>query len=85
MKLATNRYHVAIKGTKKITNYYGYKTRTEAEEIATRLVELGIRAFWNFAHVDLNFPEADVVVENVHLSESLMQLSYNIVKNSNKE
>lgn len=34
MKLATYRYHVAIKGTKKFTNYYGYKTRKEAEEIA---------------------------------------------------
>ena len=31
----------------------------------------------NFAHTDLNLPD-NVVVENVHLSESLMQLSYNI-------
>ena len=37
----------------------------------------GIKAIWNFAHVDLQVPE-DVLVENVHLSESLMQLSYNI-------
>jgi redox-sensing transcriptional repressor len=43
------------------------------------LVENGIRAIWNFAHTDLNLllPE-DVVVENVHLSESLMRLSYNL-------
>ena len=39
MKLATNRYHIAIKGTKKITNYYGYKTRKEAEEIAKKYTE----------------------------------------------
>ncbi len=48
-----------------------------AKEIANTLVGLGIRAIWNFAHLDLELPE-DVVVENVHLSESLMQLSYNI-------
>ena len=34
-----------------------------------------------FAHVDLELTDKDVVVENVHLSDSLMQLSYNIVKN----
>ena len=31
--------------------------------------------------VDLELTDKDVVVENVHLSDSLMQLSYNIVKN----
>ena len=43
------------------------------------LVNLGIGAIWNFAHLDLELPE-HVVVENVHLSDSLMQLSYNIAK-----
>lgn len=52
--------------------------KTKAEECANHLVELGIKAIWNFAHLDLELPE-DVVVENVHLSDSLMQLSYNIV------
>lgn len=52
-----------------------------ADNTAQRLVELGIRAIWNFAHVDLNVTDDSVVVENVHLSDSLMQLSYNIVKN----
>ena len=46
-----------------------------------RLVELGIRAIWNFAHVDLDIKDESVIVENVHLSDSLMQLSYNIAKN----
>ena len=41
------------------------------------LVKNGIRAIWNFAHLDLDVPE-DVIVENVHLSESLMRLSYNL-------
>ena len=52
-----------------------------AENTAKRLVNLGIHAIWNFAHVDLKVQDVNVVVENVHLSDSLMQLSYNIAKN----
>lgn len=48
-----------------------------AEGTANLLVENGIKAIWNFAHLDLAVPE-DVIVENVHLSESLMRLSYNL-------
>ena len=55
--------------------------KQSADNTAQRLVELGIRAIWNFAHVDLDVSEDNVVVENVHLSDSLMQLSYNIAKN----
>ena len=55
--------------------------KQSADNIANKLVELGIRAIWNFAHVDLNVTDDSVVVENVHLSDSLMQLSYNIAKN----
>ena len=50
--------------------------KTGAVEVADRLVKCGIKAIWNFAHVDLQVP-SDVIVENVHLSESLMRLSYN--------
>ena len=55
--------------------------KEKADAIANRLVNIGIRAIWNFAHVDLELIDRDVVVENVHLSDSLMHLSYNIVKN----
>lgn len=51
--------------------------KNSAVEIADILVQNGIRAIWNFAHVDLNVPKG-VQVENVHLSDSLMKLSYNI-------
>ena len=51
--------------------------KTKAVEVANNLVNNGVRAIWNFAHIDLNLPE-NVIVENVHLSESLMRLSYNI-------
>ena len=51
--------------------------KEKAIEVANMLVDNGVRAIWNFAHTDLNLPD-NIVVENVHLSESLMQLSYNI-------
>ena len=51
--------------------------KTGAVGLVDMLVNNGIRAIWNFAHVDLNVPEG-VQVENVHLSDSLMKLSYNI-------
>ncbi|MGN0333032.1 MAG: redox-sensing transcriptional repressor Rex [Lachnospiraceae bacterium] len=51
--------------------------KEKAIEVANLLVDNGVRAIWNFAHTDLSLPD-DIIVENVHLSESLMQLSYNI-------
>ena len=48
-----------------------------ALELCPVLVENGIQAIWNFAHTDLDVPD-DVIVQNVHLSESLMQLSYQL-------
>ncbi len=51
--------------------------KSGAESVAPILIENGVKAIWNFAHTDLDVPD-DVVVENVHLSESLMQLSYDL-------
>ncbi|MDE6388899.1 MAG: redox-sensing transcriptional repressor Rex [Lachnospiraceae bacterium] len=52
--------------------------KSSAIEIAEQLVSYGIKGIWNFAHVDLHVPKG-VQVENVHLSDSLMKLSYNLV------
>ncbi len=51
--------------------------KSSAVEVAKVLVDNGVKAIWNFAHVDLNVP-AGVQVENVHLSDSLMKLSYRL-------
>ena len=51
--------------------------KTDAVSVAEQLAKTQIRAIWNFAHVDLNLPEG-IQVENVHLSDSLMKLSYSI-------
>ncbi len=47
-------------------------------QIAERLVELGIKAFWNYSHYDLTIEHSDIVVENVHLGDSLLTLTYNV-------
>ncbi len=51
--------------------------KKNAKEVARILVDNGIHAIWNFAYTDLDLelPEG-VIVENVHLSDSLMKLTY---------
>ena len=51
--------------------------KEQAVPMAQKLAGCGIKAIWNFAHVDLEVPN-NIQVENVHLSDSLMKLSYNI-------
>lgn len=48
-------------------------------EVVPRLVAVGIKGLWNFSYTELDVPD-DVAVENVHLSESLMTLSYKITE-----
>ena len=48
-----------------------------ATETAAKLVKCGIKAIWNFAPVDLRLPK-DVIVETIHLSDTLMRLSYSL-------
>jgi len=54
--------------------------KTKAPEIAADLVKWGIKGIWNFAPTDLHLPE-NITVENVHLAESLMRLSYRLLMN----
>ena len=51
--------------------------RSAVAELTKVLVANGVKGIWNFAHTDLDLPP-DVIVENVHLSDSLMRLSYNL-------
>lgn len=53
--------------------------KEHAPEVAASIVDMGVKAIWNFAPTDLNLPEG-VKVENVHLSDSLMRLSYSLSK-----
>ncbi|MCI8400046.1 MAG: redox-sensing transcriptional repressor Rex [Oscillibacter sp.] len=49
-----------------------------AQETASRLVQLGVRGFWNFTNVELTSPVPDVQFENIHFADSLLTLSYRI-------
>ena len=54
--------------------------KQEAVKMVEPLEKAGIKAVWNFSHTDLPFSN-DVTVQNVHLSESLMVLSYRMKEN----
>ena len=49
--------------------------KDNAQEVADIYARSGIKGIWNFAPADLIVPD-DIVVENVHLNESLFTLSY---------
>ena len=51
--------------------------RSQAVKVANDLAKWGVKGMWNFSHVDLQVPD-DVLVENVHLTDSLMTLLYKI-------
>lgn len=54
--------------------------KANAGEVANLLADTCIKGIWNFAHTDLKLPKS-IIVENVHLSDSLMRLSYRIGRN----
>lgn len=49
----------------------------EAKEMSYRLYKAGIRYYWNFTNMDLQLPE-DAIVKDVHLLDTLLELSYRI-------
>lgn len=57
--------------------------RDAALETAEQLCELGIKGIWNFSHYDFTSHFNGIRVENVHLSDSLMTLSYYLNENNN--
>ena len=56
-----------------------------AYEVAVTMAEAGVEGIWNFANMELKLPEhSQVIVENIHLGDSLMTLCYEI-KTKNEE
>jgi len=53
-----------------------------AQTVADRLCGLGMRAFWNFAPIDLKLP-GDATLVNVHLEEGLEVLSFKMKHREN--
>lgn len=51
--------------------------KNNAVKVSKVIIECGIKGIWNFSHVDLKTPP-DVVVENIHLTDSMMTLAYKL-------
>lgn len=49
-----------------------------AQELADRLIALGVHGFWNFTNIELSSTNPDVKFENIHFADSLLILSYRI-------
>ena len=58
--------------------------KEHATEVAEILANTEIKGIWNFTGKEINVGEG-VVVENVHIGDSLMTLCYEIAKSSDKE
>ena len=51
-----------------------------AQQMADRLIDLGIRGFWNFTNVELSSSVEGIKFEDVHFADSLLTLSYRITQ-----
>jgi redox-sensing transcriptional repressor len=52
--------------------------------VADKVARLGVKGLWNFSPMDLKVPH-DVIIENVHLSDSLMVLGYKLAEKYKRE
>ena len=51
-----------------------------AQATADRLIDLGVRGFWNFTNVELSSSVEGIQFEDVHFADSLLTLSYRITQ-----
>ncbi len=72
---AENKVDIAVLACKKCL----------VKEIADRCVRLGMKGLWNYMGVELDYTDEDIVVENVHLGDSLMILNCRICRNEGSE
>ncbi len=59
--------------------------KSMANTAAEDLVRYGIRAIWNFTNVELNLSSSDIIVENIHFSDSLLALGYYLAESTDQE
>ncbi|MDH8678624.1 redox-sensing transcriptional repressor Rex [Fusibacter bizertensis] len=55
-------------------------SRDGAQEVADKIQKTKVRAIWNFAPVDLKL-KSDIIVENIHLIDNLLTVSYFLKEN----
>ena len=49
-----------------------------AYEVSKVMIDAGVRGLWNFANMELKIDSPNVIVENIHLGDSLMKLCYEL-------
>ena len=57
---------------------------TVAENIARLVADHGVKGIWNFTNIDLDLGDIDVLIENIHFSDSLLTLSYYVKSKNDK-
>ena len=50
--------------------------KTMANEVAKEVCACGVHSIWNFTNTELQLEDTDIVVENIHFSDSLLALGY---------
>ena len=56
-----------------------------AYEVSEIMINAGVRGIWNFANMELKISSPGVIVENIHLGDSLMKLCYELSTGSEKD
>ena len=56
-----------------------------ALDVSMKMINAGVRGLWNFANMELKIDRDDVIVENIHLGDSLMKLCYELKSKDNNE
>ena len=52
--------------------------KSVALDVVNELIRLNVRGLWNFTGVELPFDDTNIIVENVHMGDSLMTLGYKL-------
>ena len=58
--------------------------KESSAECAQIMVEAGVRGLWNFANMELAVDDKSVVVQNVHMGDSLMTLCFGMKTGGDK-
>ena len=85
--IGTDIYGIPVLGVDTLANFckkekvdIGVLTvpKEAAYEVASVMVNAGVRGIWNFANMELKLPDTGTIVENIHLGDSLMTLCYKV-------
>ncbi len=58
---------------------------SNAEQVIKTIVDCGVKGIWNFSHISTPDTPDDVIIENVHLTDSLMTLTYKLTELEEKK